>query len=307
MPILFTCPHCASETLVEDAYLGQTGPCATCGRLVTVEGSGVPRRTVIQSAQKVGLTIQNIGLLIGVIVASVLAGGAVIGIGYAVVRPQVQIARAKSLKGKSAEKLALIAQAMRMYHDEYGTFPPAYIADAKGKPMHSWRVLILPYLGEKALYQDYNFQQPWDSPSNLQLITRMPDVYASPGDDDAATNKNTSFLVVVGPDSIFQGTKSLSASQVKPDLKSTILVVESTESNISWMEPKDLSARTMGFTINGGKENCIRSHHPGGANVAFADEKVRFLSDNTPAEYVEAMTTATKQDDAPLDALPEDP
>jgi len=36
------------------------------------------------------------------------------------------------------------------YHDDYGSYPPAYIADESGRPMHSWRVLILPYLGRSS-------------------------------------------------------------------------------------------------------------------------------------------------------------
>jgi prepilin-type processing-associated H-X9-DG protein len=279
--------------------------------LVTVEGSGVQRRTVMESAQKVGLTVQNVGLLIGVVVASLLAAGAVIGIGTVVVAPTVTAARAKSLKAKSAERLELIAQAMLAYHREHGNFHPAYIADEKGKPKHSWRVLILPQLGEKSLYQQYDFNQPWDSPTNMALVGRMPDVYASPGDSDATSLFNTSYLVVVGPESIFQGTKSVSLDEIKDGPGSTILVVECTNSGITWLEPKDLNAKTMGYSINGSPSSsaadCIRSHHPGGANVVFADERTRFLTDDMPAEYVEALTTAAKKDEAPLDALPEEP
>ena len=42
--------------------------------------------------------------------------------------------------------LKQIAAALQAYHQANGCFPPAYIADKSGKPMHSWRVLILPYL-----------------------------------------------------------------------------------------------------------------------------------------------------------------
>jgi hypothetical protein len=192
-----------------------------------------------------------------------------------------------------------------MYHDQHGVFPPAYIADEKGKPKHSWRVLILPQLGEQSLYRDYDMNQPWDSPTNMALISRMPDVYASPGDDDATSLYNTSYLAVVGPNAIFQGTKSLRMSDIQDGPETTILVVESTGSGIAWLEPKDLSARTMGYTINGDVNNCIRSHHPGGANVVSANERARFLTEDLPTEQVEAMVTANKKDEVTLDAMPE--
>lgn len=36
MPVNFTCPHCQAATLVADQYIGHTGPCATCGKTVTI-------------------------------------------------------------------------------------------------------------------------------------------------------------------------------------------------------------------------------------------------------------------------------
>src|SRR6476620_4852071 len=62
-----------------------------------------------------------------------------------------------------------IAIALQNYHDDHGSFPPAYIAAADGKPMHSWRVLLLPYLDREDLYAKYRFDEPWDGPNNSQL------------------------------------------------------------------------------------------------------------------------------------------
>jgi hypothetical protein len=49
--------------------------------------------------------------------------------------------------------LKQIGFALRSYHDVYRTFPPAYVADEDGRPMHSWRVLILPFTNQQALYK----------------------------------------------------------------------------------------------------------------------------------------------------------
>ena len=57
----------------------------------------------------------------------------------------------------------------KVYEDEHGCFPPAYVADASGRPMHSWRVLILPYLDQQQLYDQYDFSEPWNGPNNQQL------------------------------------------------------------------------------------------------------------------------------------------
>ena len=36
MPVSFTCPHCVRQTWVAEQYIGQSGPCAGCGKVVTV-------------------------------------------------------------------------------------------------------------------------------------------------------------------------------------------------------------------------------------------------------------------------------
>lgn len=48
--------------------------------------------------------------------------------------------------------LRQIVVALHNYHDVYGSFPPAYIADKSGRPMHSWRVLVLPFMEQTLLY-----------------------------------------------------------------------------------------------------------------------------------------------------------
>lgn len=305
MPVLFSCPHCNAETVVDDAFVGQSGPCATCGRMVTVPRSGDSNVSILTHAAQAGFNFGNLGILFGVLIGSLALGGLVIGLSIVVVAPAVQAARAESLKAKSSENLQLIAQAMQQYHAEHGSFPPAFVADSAGKPMHSWRVLLLPYLGERALYQQYDLAQPWDSPTNMMLVTRMPSVYASPGDDSALASYETSYMVVVGKNTIFQGTKSLNMNEVTDGLANTLLVVESTESGVCWMEPKDLEASKMDYAINGAPTNCIRSHHPYGAQAVFADSKTRYLTEDLPPEYIEALTTAAKSDDAPIEALGE--
>ena len=51
--------------------------------------------------------------------------------------------------------------------------------------MHSWRVLILPYLDRPDLYAEYRFDEPWDGPNNIKLLQTMPKTYELPGDKTA--------------------------------------------------------------------------------------------------------------------------
>jgi hypothetical protein len=73
-----------------------------------------------------------------------------------------------------------ICRALEGYRLRNGGLPPASIADVSGKVMHSWRVLILPYLGHEDLFNAYHFDEPWDGPNNSKLLPLMPDVYRCP-------------------------------------------------------------------------------------------------------------------------------
>lgn len=44
------------------------------------------------------------------------------------------------------QKMSEIGFALQLYRCDHGTFPPPFTVDKNGKPLHSWRVLILPYL-----------------------------------------------------------------------------------------------------------------------------------------------------------------
>src|SRR5262249_37697091 len=46
------------------------------------------------------------------------------------------------------------------------------------KPLLSWRVAILPYIGEEELYKQFRLDEPWDSENNKKLIVKMPKVFA---------------------------------------------------------------------------------------------------------------------------------
>jgi hypothetical protein len=67
-----------------------------------------------------------------------------------------------------------LSLALRDYHEEHGHFPPAYITDKNGKPLHSWRTLILPYMEYEYLYRTFNLNQPWDAPKHrVQRATSL--------------------------------------------------------------------------------------------------------------------------------------
>ena len=81
--------------------------------------------------------------------------------------------------------------------------PPAVKYSPAGQPLYSWRVLILPELGAKWLYDQYKLDEPWDSPHNTKLIAQMPKLY-EPTVNLKGVEEGTTFCqVVTGPNTCF--------------------------------------------------------------------------------------------------------
>lgn len=263
MPIDFTCPHCGSTMRVADQYLGQSGPCTSCGKMVTIPGGkpvsagGTSTATIIL----VVLLIAGIGFL--------ACGGVMV----ALLLPAVQAAREAARRAQCSNNLKQIALALHNYHDTYRSFPPAYTVDEDGKPLHSWRTLILPYLEQDALYRQIRLDEPWNSEHNQQFASVVIPTYACPTDP---TIGETDYMAIVGAGTIFQGAEPIGFREITDGTSNTLLVVEVHGSGVSWMAPVDLSLDAMQFQVNGGPTE-IRSRHPGGANVAMGDGSVRFL------------------------------
>jgi hypothetical protein len=180
-----------------------------------------------------------------------------------------------------------LSLAVARYNEKHGHFPPAYQADADGRPLHSWRVLLLPYLEQVPLYKDYHFAEPWNGPHNGQLAERMPRVYAFHGDDRPG-NTTTNYLAVVGPETVWPGASTISHDAIKDGSDRTILIVENRGSGIQWMEPRDLMFADMDWTLNSAKGISSKYQDPAVAMVACSVCRLR--KDITP-ETLRALFT----------------
>lgn len=139
--------------------------------------------------------------------------------------------------------------AVANYTDTNGHYPPAFVNGPDGKPWHSWRVLLLPFLEENDLYKEYRFSEPWDGPNNRKLAERMPRIFAFHGNPHP-TNSITNYVVILGEETAWPGSRSLVSTDVGDDKSQVILLVENQGAMISWMEPRDLSFADMDFRLN---------------------------------------------------------
>jgi Protein of unknown function (DUF1559) len=182
-----------------------------------------------------------------------------------------------------------IALALHNYAEDHdGRFPPAALNDGGGRPLHSWRVLILPYLEQDALYKEFRLDEPWDSPHNAALLPRMPKVYSVPDRlpvGVGAGMSDTFIQVFVGPGTAFEGPRGLSPLRGDfPDgLSNTVLLVEAREA-VPWTEPADLAYEPdralppLGGVFTGrGRFSLFGPNRSPGFHVAMGDASVRFL------------------------------
>ena len=145
--------------------------------------------------------------------------------------------------------LRQIAVALHNYHDKYGVFPPAQTVNGLGKPLHSWRTLILPYLDEKPLYEQVRLDEPWDSPHNKRVAQHNVPIYACP-----VATQGISYLAVTTTGSVFEGMTSRSMTDIAmADRKQISRVIEITNGPTNWMQPVDFDDRER--TISGERAN----------------------------------------------------
>jgi hypothetical protein len=187
-------------------------------------------------------------------------------------------------KGGGAVSMALV-----YYADEHGSFPPAYIVDADGRPIHSWRAILVPYI-DSELAKQYSFEEPWNGPNNSKLHNRMPPQFRCVSDGDAPDG-TTNYVAVVGAKTMWPFERARKFSDVTDGTSETILVAEAVGLDIPWLEPRDLEFDELDFQINSPKQPSLSSHHPGGAMTWSVGAGRQFLRNDTPPETVRALLT----------------
>ena len=218
------------------------------------------------------------------------AGYAVCVASLAVLLPAVDAAREASRRSSCSCNLKMIGLALQNYADVYKSFPPAYITDGRGDRMHSWRVLILPYLEQKPLYDQYDFSEPWNGPHNRLLAKYMPPVYRCPS-DDLSRSGETSYGTIDGPGTFLSGSKGSGFGDIKDGTSCTLAVVECAGVGINWMEPRDVPFGSLAGGIISTAKPGIASRHDGACSVAFADGHTTALKSTIPTKTLEALAT----------------
>ena len=173
MSIAFTCPQCREQNSVGPEFAGRRGTCAFCGATVIVPQTSGVAELVPEPAE---YTTRKSGLPWILILAAscgvLLVGGSMLA--FLLMPPFIAGPMRAGPRARLGDRascmnnLKQIDLALHSYVSTNGQFPPAATTDEKGGPPMSWRVAILPFMEQDALYRQYDPKQPWNSPKNMR-------------------------------------------------------------------------------------------------------------------------------------------
>lgn len=252
-----------------------------------------PQRHYVKEAKPIWI---KAGMAVGAMLSLGVLGIVIWGI----MQPAFAAARSAAKCSACESNLRDIGSAIDLYYDAKGHYPPAVVFDENGKPMHSWRVLILPYLGPEAeqVYEQYKLDQPWNGPDNRQLDVLIPQVYQCPADSNAIRGE-TSYLAIVGNNTVINNTKqptertqSYDGPVLRDNPSETMVVLEAAGCAVNWMKPKDISMSALPAGLNSSNAGGPGSEHIQGVNILMADQSIiRLTPEMVETDDLRGMAT----------------
>jgi hypothetical protein len=223
--------------------------------------------------------------------------------------PCLQKVRDGDPSGESRYVLRNLALALHNYHDAYKRLPPAVVTDKQGKPLYSWRVLLLPFLEQKRLYQQFRLDEPWDREHNKQFLKETPRCYRPLwGTNDGPGL--TRYQVFVGPGTPFEKPGlTLKPADFPDGLDKTLLVVEGGKP-VPWSKPEELVYDPKGPlpSLGGVFQQpvhflCYPVEWRPGFNAAFADANARFIRADLDEAVLRALVTRNGGEEVDVSSL----
>lgn len=209
--------------------------------------------------------------------------------------PAIIASRMAAERMNDTNRLKQIMLAMHNYHDMYGHLPMSAMIDPDSGVPHSWRVELLPLIGEEELYKMYRMDEPWDSEANRKVLERMPAIYGNAG---SPGGNSTCFFSIVGKNTALapfsdgdEGSREkdveLPSGNVKvrqpraagdaptfasftDGLSNTVMIIQ-TKKAVPWTKPEDIPLAEAAAAKLGG-------FHPGGFLMGISDGAVRFVT-----------------------------
>jgi len=199
-------------------------------------------------------------------VAALIAVGVLVGGGFFMIRS----ARRAAWRARRINSFRQIALALHNHHDASKRFPPAVRTDELGRPLSSWRFLLLPFI--EAMMLDWDYNARWNDPANRWLASSPFHAYCFSERGDSAERLHTNVVAITGPGTAFEDDRASRIGELTSDL---IMVIEIADSGIHWAEPGDLHIDEVPESITSGIDGD-------GVCVLFVDGTVFCVSHDVP-------------------------
>jgi hypothetical protein len=224
------------------------------------------------------------GLAIGGIITGGITSFFILPVMIALLLPAVQAARETARQNMSMNNMKQITIAMHNYAVTHGSTFPAPGGDGAGSQL-SWRVHILPYIEQQALYEKFHLDEPWDSDHNRALVAQMPDVFRDPA--GSLPPGKTLYLAVTGPGTAFDDPQTgPRIASFSDGTSNTIVLVEAdADQAVEWTKPQDWQFDPTNPTRG------LGGLRPSVFLAATADAAVRRIPNDTPPATIGAMMT----------------
>ena len=185
--------------------------------------------------------------------------------------------------------LKQIGIALRAYHIQYATFPPAFSCDENGQRLNSWRTIIVPGRISYTFSPTYDFSAPWNSPGNIRLRQQGAadaGVFFHCPSASGSSTELTNYVAIVGAETMWSGSEPTAAAGDGSD-DDKILVIEIINSDIEWAEPRDLTLdEALDLTR---RTNRVGSGHTEGIHYLTVGGEVRTLSPDIDRESLRRL------------------
>lgn len=222
---------------------------------------------------------------------------ATIGTLVGLLLPAVQAAREAARRNQSMNNMKQLMLSLHNFHDVKNGFPAYANVDADGKPLLSWRVHILPYLEEQALYEQFHLDEPWDSEHNKKLVAKMPEVFLDPSSGLVVADGKTNYLGVKGEGYFFNGSgpdgkgRGRHMKMMTDGTSNSIALVQvHDEAAVPWTKPEDWTPSESDLT------KPLHGPHPGGFLAGFCDGHIQFISTSIDPKMLRALLTISGEE-----------
>lgn len=236
----------------------------------------------ISTAISETLTPQRTGRRVVLEVKNIHNAG-VIGTLTGLLLPAVQAARESARRMQSMNNLKQLGLAMHNFASAYKAFPATAEALGDGEELLSWRVAVLPFVGESELYRRFHLDEPWNSEHNKALLQEMPAVYQHPG--KVTQPGYTVYQAPVGEATLLRARERTRIRDITDGLSNTIMLIETTsEFAVPWTAPEDHPIDTEQLTKDG-------LFFKGITQATFGDGSVRVLAEAIDLTVLKALLT----------------